>query len=60
MQPQLKRSTRIRKPNPKYANVAIAEVEISKEPETFDEASQSPEWIKAMKGKITVLEQNQT
>ena len=29
-QPQLRRSTRIRKPNPKYANVAVAEVKILK------------------------------
>ena len=58
-QPQLRRSTRIRKPNPKYANAAVAEVEIPKEPETFDEASQSPKWFKAMEEEIASLDQNQ-
>ena len=29
-QPQLRRSTRIQKPNPKHANAAVAEVEIPK------------------------------
>ena len=38
-QPQLRRSTRIQKPNPKYANAAVVEVMIPKEPETYEEAS---------------------
>ena len=56
----LRRSARARKPNHKYANAAIVEDADAKEPETFEEASQSPEWIKAMKEEITALEQNQT
>ena len=59
-QSQLRRSTRIRKPNPKYANAAIEEEASVKEPDTFEEASQNSEWIKAMEEEITALEQNQT
>ncbi|CAL8992183.1 unnamed protein product [Prunus brigantina] len=55
---QPKRSTRVRKPNPKYTNTAIAEEAV--EPETFKEASQSSEWVKTMREEITALEQNQT
>ncbi|CAL2236842.1 unnamed protein product [Prunus armeniaca] len=55
---QLRRSTRVRKPNPKYANAAIEEEAV--EPETFEEASQSSEWVKPMGEEITALEQNQT
>ncbi|KAM1808410.1 hypothetical protein ACFX11_031301 [Malus domestica] len=40
-QSQLRRSTRTRRSNPKYANAAI--IEESTEPETFEEASQSSE-----------------
>ncbi|KAK4736698.1 hypothetical protein R3W88_000395 [Solanum pinnatisectum] len=36
--PPLRRSTRIRKQNPKFANAAIVEDENEKEPETFEEA----------------------
>ncbi|KAM1781561.1 hypothetical protein ACFX11_040126 [Malus domestica] len=46
-QSQLRRSTRTRRPNPKYANAAI--IEETTEPETFEEASQSSEWMTAMK-----------
>ena len=60
MQLQLKRSIKIRKPNPKYTNAAVVEVEIPKEPETFEEASLSPKWIKAVEEEITTLKQNQT
>ena len=56
----LRRSTRSRKPNPKYANAAIVEEADAKEPETFEEASQSSKWIKAMEEEIAALEQNQT
>ncbi|KAG6504552.1 hypothetical protein ZIOFF_036886 [Zingiber officinale] len=42
-QSQLRRSNRTRRPNPKYVNAAI--VEEATEPETFEEASQSPEWV---------------
>ncbi|KAE8708207.1 PLAC8 family protein [Hibiscus syriacus] len=57
-QSQLRRSTRIRRPNPKYANAAI--IEEATEPETFEEASKSSEWMTAMKEEIDVLQQNQT
>ncbi|KAM2723556.1 hypothetical protein EV1_026500 [Malus domestica] len=57
-QSQLRRSTRARRPNPKYANAAI--IEESTEPETFEEASQSSEWMTAMKEEIDALQQNQT
>ncbi|KAH0661815.1 hypothetical protein KY290_027734 [Solanum tuberosum] len=36
--PSLRRSSRIRKLNPKYANAAIVEEENEKEPENFEEA----------------------
>ncbi|CAL9028014.1 unnamed protein product, partial [Prunus brigantina] len=57
-QSQPRRSTRARRPNPKYANAAIAEEAV--EPETFEEASQNSEWVKAMGEEISALEQNQT
>ena len=59
-QSQLRRSTRTRRPNPKYANAAIVEEATIIEPETFEEASQSSEWMAAMKEEIDALEQNQT
>lgn len=43
-QPQLRKSTRQRKPNPKYANVAVEKDDSIKEPETFEEAIQHNEW----------------
>ncbi|KAL4384135.1 hypothetical protein GQ457_15G011530 [Hibiscus cannabinus] len=42
----LRRSTRIKKPNPKYANVAIVEKGDAKDPETFEEASQKNNGLK--------------
>ncbi|XP_057997456.1 uncharacterized mitochondrial protein AtMg00820-like [Hevea brasiliensis] len=59
-QSQPRRSTRIRKPNLKYANTAITEEEVAKEPETFEEASQNSMWIEAMEEEIIALERNQT
>lgn len=56
-QPQVRRSNRDRRPNPKYIDAAYAEV---KEPANFDEASKSPEWRKAMEEEILALKQNQT
>ncbi|KAK9185737.1 hypothetical protein WN943_026096 [Citrus x changshan-huyou] len=56
----LRRSTRTRRPNPKYANAAIVEEATGIEPETFEEASQSSKWMTAMKDEIIALEQNQT
>ncbi|KAG6473290.1 hypothetical protein ZIOFF_067204 [Zingiber officinale] len=57
-QSQLRRSTRTRRPNPKYANAVIVEEAV--EPETFEKASQSSEWMTAMKQEIDALQQNQT
>jgi len=39
-EPQLRRSTRTRKPNPKYANVALIEGPNIKEVRTYKEAYQ--------------------
>ena len=55
---QLRRSTREKKKNPKYANVAVVEEE--REPTSFEEASQKTEWIKAMEEEIKALVENQT
>lgn len=52
----LRRSTRTRKPNPKYANVAIIEEVDAREPEMFDETSQNLEWNKAMEKEIVALD----
>jgi hypothetical protein len=41
----LRRSTRVRKLNPKYANAAL--VEDIKEPNTYEEACKPKEWIEA-------------
>ncbi|KAE8699425.1 hypothetical protein F3Y22_tig00110578pilonHSYRG00054 [Hibiscus syriacus] len=57
-QSQLRRSTRIRRPSPKYANAAI--IEEATEPEMFEEASKSCQWMTAMKEEIDALQQNQT
>lgn len=57
-QSQPRRSTKARMPNPKYANAAI--IEEPMEPERFEEASQSPEWMIAMKEEICALQQSQT
>lgn len=57
VQTVLRRSSRARKSNPRYANIAIVE---AKEPETFEEAIQIPEWKKAMAEEIAALQQNQT
>ncbi|EXB33949.1 hypothetical protein L484_005848 [Morus notabilis] len=51
---QLRRSTRVQRPNPKYANAAVAEEESPKELETYDEAPKSFVWVKAMKEEIRV------
>ena len=52
---QLRRSNRIRRPNPKYANAAIVEDRVY-EPETYEEASQNSVWQKAMEEEIIALE----
>ena len=52
---QLRRSNRIRRPNPNYANAAIVEDRVY-EPETYEEASQNSVWQKAMEEEIIALE----
>nr|CAD1818376.1 unnamed protein product [Ananas comosus var. bracteatus] len=57
---QLRRSSRQRKPNPKYANVAIAEEEETpKESASYEEAVTIKEWRNAMDERIQALQQNQ-
>ncbi|KAL0367866.1 UNVERIFIED_CONTAM: Retrovirus-related Pol polyprotein from transposon TNT 1-94 [Sesamum radiatum] len=56
----LRRSTRTRKPNPKYANVAIVEETEAQESDTFEEAFWGTEWRKAMEEELAALERNQT
>ena len=56
---QLRRSNRIRRPNPKYANAAIVEDRVY-ELETYEEASQNSVWQKAMEEEIIALRHNQT
>lgn len=58
--PKLRRSTRKKKSNPRYANIAVEEDIILKEPETFEEAAQQNEWRKAMGEEIMALRQNET
>lgn len=56
----LRRSTRTRKPNLKYANTAIVKDTNIKEPVTFEEEFQNLKWNKAMKKEIATLKRNQT
>lgn len=58
--PQLRRSKREKRPNPKYANAAIIEEVGLKEPTSFEEASQNKEWKHAMDEEIQALKQNET
>jgi hypothetical protein len=58
-EPGPRRSERIRKPNPRYAGVAIV-VDALKEPETFEEAYSKKEWVGAMKEEMDALLRNQT
>ena len=59
-QSEPRRSTRVQKPNPKYANAAVAKEDSLKEPNTYEEASQSSKWVDTMKEEINTLEKNQT
>nr|KAJ0207696.1 hypothetical protein LSAT_V11C500296640 [Lactuca sativa] len=52
--PQLQRTGRIRKPNPKYVNVAILE-DCIKESKTYEEAFQNKAWQKAMEEEVIAL-----
>ncbi|KAK3015868.1 hypothetical protein RJ639_006556 [Escallonia herrerae] len=56
-QPQLRRSSRQRKPNPKYTNAVLAEI---KEPSSYEEASKRKEWRKSMEEEYQTLQENQT
>jgi len=56
---QLRRSNRIQRPNPKYANAAIVKDRVY-ELETYEDASQNSVWHKAMEEEIIALEHNQT
>ncbi|WOH04396.1 hypothetical protein DCAR_0623805 [Daucus carota subsp. sativus] len=58
--PQLRRSTRSKKPNPRYANAALIEESNTFEPHTFEEASRDGKWLKAMEEEIIALKQNET
>ena len=59
-QSEPQRSTKVRKPNPKYANTAVAAEDSLKEPNMCEEASQNSKWVEAMKEEINALEKNQT
>ena len=50
-----RRSTIIKRLNPKYANIAITEEEDVIKPETFEEAQLSLEWNKAMEEEFVAL-----
>ncbi|KAA3467750.1 Integrase, catalytic core [Gossypium australe] len=54
-QPQLRRSTRFRRQNPKYANVAVTKEKPLVEPTTYEEAPQDSEWVKAMEEEIELV-----
>jgi Reverse transcriptase (RNA-dependent DNA polymerase) len=58
MPPSLRRSTRPRRPNPKFTNIAIAEEDL--ELITYEEVAKKDKWIKAMEEEMTALRQNQT
>ncbi|GAB2281067.1 hypothetical protein Dimus_039446 [Dionaea muscipula] len=58
-QSQRQRSTRVRKPNPKYVNATLIEDDMPKEPSSYQEASREKEWIKVVREEIDALAQNQ-
>ena len=57
MPPPLRRSSRPRHPNPKYANAALVE---DIEPATYKEATKSYKWRKATEEEMEALRQNQS
>ncbi|KAJ0431334.1 putative RNA-directed DNA polymerase [Helianthus annuus] len=61
-EPDLRRSQRVRKPNPRYANMANLAVVTDefREPENYEEASQKSEWVEAMREEMNALLRNQT
>lgn len=54
----VRRSNRLKKPNPRYANAAI--VSALQEPEPYDQAYDVSEWIATIKEEISALMKNQT
>ncbi|KAJ0771566.1 putative RNA-directed DNA polymerase [Helianthus annuus] len=57
--PGLRRSPRVRKPNTRYANVAIVE-DVWAEPSSFEEACLKQEWYLAMQEETEALYRNET
>ncbi|GMI77806.1 hypothetical protein HRI_001449800 [Hibiscus trionum] len=57
---EIRRSTRQRQPNPRYANAALVDESIPIEPANYEEAARSPKWKKAMEEEIEALNNNQT
>ena len=55
---QLRRSTRVKIKNSKYANVAVVKEE--KEPASFEKVSQKAEWRKVIEEEMKALAENQT
>ncbi|KAD3641550.1 hypothetical protein E3N88_30774 [Mikania micrantha] len=55
----LRRSMRVRKPNPKYANVAEV-IDEPVEPENFAQANTMSEWRSAMNDEMSALMKNET
>lgn len=55
----LGRSTRVRRPNSRYANAIIVESNIC-EPESFKQASTKQEWVQAIEEEMSALNHNQT
>ncbi|KAI3808581.1 hypothetical protein L1987_24535 [Smallanthus sonchifolius] len=59
-EPSVRRSSRVSKPNPRYANVSILEEQKEVELESFEHASKEGKWMNAMKEEIKALMENQT
>ncbi|KAJ0464501.1 putative RNA-directed DNA polymerase [Helianthus annuus] len=55
----LRRSQRVRKPNTRYANVAISE-DVLAEPSSYDEACLKREWCQAMQEEMEAMYRNET
>jgi transposase InsO family protein len=60
MPPPIRRSSRPRHPNPKYANAAVGEENSVEEPTNYEEAAKNIKWRDAMEEEMTALRQNQT
>ena len=57
---QLRRSIKIRKPNPKYANATLIENSGIRECSAYEEVAQSKEWRDEMEEEMKALKQNET